>query len=746
MYSRLSSDTEWTAIQELSDNKTVTFSSDTVGVYYIKVDVVDEMGKTVSKQIKVKVADTLENTVELSSDVAVLGETVTIDSEASGGIAPYTYSAFYRLKGNTNWIKLRDYSENSTVEFTPKASGEYELRYNTKDSVGNVVKKESVLKVVSALRNTSLRSAPNVTVGKSIDINCAAKGGLGNYKFAVYARLSGSEDSVMLQDFSENTKVSFAPDKSGVYEITVIATDDMQKTAEKKISVTAIDPLSNIIELSDDTTVIGKSITINCEASGGTGPYTYSASYRLKGNENWIKIQDYSTNNSIVFTPKGKGTYELRCSVKDSENKAARNETTLEVVSAVKNLSKLSSEVVVIGKGININCAATGGIGDIEYSITASLQDSGLTNIIQEYSGNTTLNFVPENTGVYNISVKARDQKGNVHVKNMILTVVESVKNTSSISAESITLGETVTINCSKEYGADPCKFAVYYRKSGSEKWAVAQSYKAENTVTIKLASAAVYEIKTSVKDAGGNTDDKIMTVKVVKPLSNTSYLSSESITEGRRVKICCSASGGFGEYHYAVSYKEQDSSEWNEICGSENTASVYFTPSAPGKYAIQVTLTDEENNAVVKSLVLEVISKEEAKNTLKWNGHTYKIIHTELSPDEAESFCEESGGYLVSITSEEEQSAVAGLLSSLPNNTLVTIGATDFGHEGKWKWFSGEEFVYSNWAEGEPDNGSGWGQDYAEMDSTTGLWYDYYGEWDGQSDINPCFICEWDS
>ena len=35
-------------------------------------------------------------------------------------------------------------------------------------------------------------------------------------------------------------------------------------------------------------------------------------------------------------------------------------------------------------------------------------------------------------------------------------------------------------------------------------------------------------------------------------------------------------------------------------------------------------------------------------------------------------------------------------------------LGRTDEGNEGVWRWITGESFSYSNWNEGEPNNGLG--------------------------------------
>ncbi|MCD8342921.1 MAG: C-type lectin domain-containing protein [Oscillospiraceae bacterium] len=67
----------------------------------------------------------------------------------------------------------------------------------------------------------------------------------------------------------------------------------------------------------------------------------------------------------------------------------------------------------------------------------------------------------------------------------------------------------------------------------------------------------------------------------------------------------------------------------------------------------------------------------------------------------EAEEFCEDNGGYLVTITSEEEQAAMELLLEN-GSKKQYWIGLTT---ENGPTWVTGEAYDYSNWDRSEPNS-----------------------------------------
>ena len=120
-----------------------------------------------------------------------------------------------------------------------------------------------------------------------------------------------------------------------------------------------------------------------------------------------------------------------------------------------------------------------------------------------------------------------------------------------------------------------------------------------------------------------------------------------------------------------------------------------------------------------------------------EYSEHVYKLYEKSLSWSEAKAYCENLGGYLVSITSQEEQKYVYDNIL-VPNNVpCCWAGGSDSETEGVWKWASGEEWIYNNWRAGEPNNYGG-KEDYLLLYGT-GVWNDY-------ADGNTIFICEWNS
>lgn len=120
--------------------------------------------------------------------------------------------------------------------------------------------------------------------------------------------------------------------------------------------------------------------------------------------------------------------------------------------------------------------------------------------------------------------------------------------------------------------------------------------------------------------------------------------------------------------------------------------------------------------------------------NTAEYNGHYYKIIkESRNSWDQANQKCNNMGGHLVTITSQNEQNFIERLNSS---NTRLWIGGYRDSYDN-WYWVTGEQWNYSNWESGEPSGGSEdkaaiWPQKWNDMTSGN------LGEQNG-------FICEWD-
>ena len=136
--------------------------------------------------------------------------------------------------------------------------------------------------------------------------------------------------------------------------------------------------------------------------------------------------------------------------------------------------------------------------------------------------------------------------------------------------------------------------------------------------------------------------------------------------------------------------------------------------------------------------------------DAVEFGGHYYKVYTFSgvMTWNEALAECFSLGGYLATLTSEDEHLFVAELVKS--SDKACWLG----GHltsDGEMKWISGESFSYTNWDDGEPSGAySGsteayvgiYANDTATSYSTTGKWNDF----SHCSATLKGFVCEWNA
>ncbi len=88
--------------------------------------------------------------------------------------------------------------------------------------------------------------------------------------------------------------------------------------------------------------------------------------------------------------------------------------------------------------------------------------------------------------------------------------------------------------------------------------------------------------------------------------------------------------------------------------------------------------------------------------------GHTYQIVISDVTWDEAKALAEEAGGYLATITSQAEYEAIcekANQAAVIADVRYLWLGASEGsnGWSGTDCWITGEEWSFENWYPGEP-------------------------------------------
>ena len=275
----------------------------------------------------------------------------------------------------------------------------------------------------------------------------------------------------------------------------------------------------NTSALSAASIQLGQTVTVNMSALGGLEPYAYAAYYKKTSSNQWTAIQSYSVaNHSVTFKPASAVSYDVRVSVMDVNGTESSQYFTLQVNKPLANTSSLSAETVTITDGVTVNCSAANGAGSYQYAVYYKTAAASNWKSVQNYSSSNTVLIKPDAIGTYNILVKVKDANGKIEKKEMTVKVTKSaLRNESTISADTIRLGEPLIVNCSVNGGKNPYQYTVLYKKSSVTKWTTAQPYNENNMVSLHLKAAVSYDIVIKAKDADGKIARKEFTVTVTK-------------------------------------------------------------------------------------------------------------------------------------------------------------------------------------------------------------------------------------
>lgn len=152
--------------------------------------------------------------------------------------------------------------------------------------------------------------------------------------------------------------------------------------------------------------------------------------------------------------------------------------------------------------------------------------------------------------------------------------------------------------------------------------------------------------------------------------------------------------------------------------------------------YVTQIYAKDKYNNQTSSEALTYDIENTYKPHAFAANGHYYEIYDDLLTWNEAKAKCEELGGHLATVTSQEEQDAITNAIQSGVRE-FYYIGA----EIGKNTWITGEPIDYTNWSPGQPSNSNGV-EDIYEVYRKDGKWNDSCST----TLHGRGFICEYES
>ena len=536
-----------------------------------------------------------------------------------------TYAAMYSLNGGSS-VSICSYSTNTSTTFTPTKAGTYTIYTYAKDDRGQYVAKNFTLTVdTPAVKNTSTISTTSINAGDTITVKASATGGNGSYQYSAAYRDVNASTWTTVQLLGSNSAINFTIPTSGEYEVSIQAADSDGKKEYKYFTVTVYEKLVNNTTVSATSVNVGEEVTAYLSATGGSGEYTYGAKARLNGGI-WIPLASGVNTDKVSYAPTMAGTYDIEVTVTDSNGATAVKTITVEVAEVSKelvNTSYISDEEITLGERVYVTPSAEGGAGGYTYAVLYKKKTDTKWVTKQNFSANTeNISVLPSMAADYEICVKVQDADGTI-VKNFFdVTVKEAVKaleNNSTISATTISKGESVTLTGKAIGGTAPYQYQMVYKKKTDTKWTTKQNFAENSVVSITPASAVEYDVCIKVKDANGDIVKKFfdLSVKASAELANNSTMSETTITKGNTVKLTGAAAGGTGGYTYAFLYKKKTDTKWTTKQNFAENSVVDIKPASAVDYDVCVKVKDSSGTVVKKFFDLSVIQALASSSTL---------------------------------------------------------------------------------------------------------------------------------
>jgi stage II sporulation protein D len=343
------------------------------------------------------------SSLNLSSSTGNVGDKITASMSATGGNG-YGYLYKYIIKNGSGIVYTRDYSSDTSFEFTAESLGSYTVEAYVKDKFSILdyddIRTTSFIIYEKVITNSLVLNKQKTIVGQPVEAITDVQGGSGVY---LYKYEVVKEDfTAVSTDFSTNKHFEFVPVEAGNYLITVYVKDSISakeydtKQSQGLIAYNAVGIDSIII----DPSVIfaGDSVNLSAITSGGSeNGILYK--YVITKDEQITSIRDFNQSNSYIFIPDSPGNYVVEVFAADSVSENTYDAVGRANFSVIEKASvtalTINKEAVLVNDSVVVTAASSS--ENSLYKFIASVD--GIIVATKDYSEINTFQFTPQVVG-----------------------------------------------------------------------------------------------------------------------------------------------------------------------------------------------------------------------------------------------------------------------------------------------------------------------------------------------------------
>jgi PKD repeat protein len=381
---------------DLSPTHTYNASGNYTAKFWVNDSASHSVGSMVAVTVTAPIPRPNITSFTVSPASVVVGGNVTFSVSVTGGMLPLNYSYSNLPTGCKS-------SNTTHLLCSPTGAGKFRTVVTVTDSERRTVNASATLNVTVPIGPptiTSFAASPaSIVLGDSTTLTVEATGGTTPYSISYFDLPPGC--------LSSNTsELTCIPSAAGVYAIGVYVNDTSGHSVTSATTLT-VHPtgwgsgptITGFSASPSAEDVVGTTVMMTVQASGGTGALTYRYTGLPPGCS--------STNSSTLSCSLPEvGNYTVRVYVNDSDGHSASTTLTLTATPPLATTLLANRTQLYAGGSIELSEFTTGGVAP--YALSWSMNGTNTT-----YAG-TSWALTLAHSGNYTFAVWAKDAHGNV--------------------------------------------------------------------------------------------------------------------------------------------------------------------------------------------------------------------------------------------------------------------------------------------------------------------------------------------